>query len=191
MTLTNPYGQKNYMGKYASNALALAFIQANRWDTNGDGTGDPYPEMLFYDTALNQLKLWDGTSWVTLAYDIRNVCLVVTDSDTDVEVADGVIPFTVPPALAGMKMDDDSIASVHTKGVTGQMDIQIRRRREGADVDVLSSPITMGDAYTASNGTVNDANATVQAGDQIYVDVDVIHTTPAKGLSVAIVFKSP
>ncbi len=63
MALTKPYGQKNYMGEYASDALTLAFIQGNRWDTNGDGTGDPFPGMLYYNTQLNQMKLWNGTSW--------------------------------------------------------------------------------------------------------------------------------
>lgn len=66
MTLTNPYRQHNYMGEYANAAAALTFIQANKWDTNGDGTGNPQPGMVYWDTGNTELQVWDGSAWVDI-----------------------------------------------------------------------------------------------------------------------------
>lgn len=77
-------------------------------------------------------------------------------------------------------------ASVYTKGVTGTMDIQIRRVRAGATVDVLSTLVTVGDEYTVADGVINAANDDLATGDLLFVDVDTTHTTPAKGLSIII-----
>ncbi|GAI33871.1 unnamed protein product [marine sediment metagenome] len=86
----------------------------------------------------------------------------------------------------------DVIASVHTKGVTNTTDVQIRRRRAGVDADMLSTKITIGDEYFASDEVIDGNNDDVEDGDQIYIDVDAIHTgTAPKGLSVVLTFRKP
>lgn len=66
MTLTNPYRQHNYMGEYANAAAALTWIQANKWDSNGDGTGNPQAGMFYWDTTATAMKQYDGAAWVDM-----------------------------------------------------------------------------------------------------------------------------
>lgn len=134
------------------------------------------------------------TSWIILADNStreKGVCIAQVESDTDVAVADGKIAFTVPLSLDGMNLVD-AIASVHTKGVTGTTDIQIRRRRAGSDADMLSTKVTIGDEWFASDEVIDEANDDVLDGDQIYIDVDAVHSgTAPKGLSVVLTFRKP
>ena len=78
-----------------------------------------------------------------------------------------------------------------TAGVTGQQDVQIRNVTAGQDI--LSTKLV-----TATGQTLDDGNAVIDSGqddltldDLIAVDVDVIHTTPAKGLIVIIGCRLP
>ena len=64
MSLTNPYRQHNYMGEFANDGAALAFIQANKWDSSGDGLGSPQAGMWYFNTTDKQARQYDGSSWV-------------------------------------------------------------------------------------------------------------------------------
>jgi hypothetical protein len=119
----------------------------------------------------------------------RSVCIVPVESDTDTAIADGTVAFTVPASMTAHDLTA-ALASVHTKGVTGTLDVQIRRRRAGTDADMLSTLITIGDEWYAADGVINTSNDDIQTGDQIFIDVDAIHTgTAAKGLSVTMTFE--
>ena len=99
--------------------------------------------------------------------------------------------FTIPPTFDGWNLID-AIASVTDKGITGTTDVQVRRRRAGSDADMLSTKITIGDEFFAADGVINESNDDVNTGDQIYVDVDAIHSgTAPNGLSVNLVFRLP
>jgi hypothetical protein len=63
MGLSSSYKQKNYMGEYADDASVLTFIRANKWDSVGNGTGDPREGMLYYNTAIDTLKVYANGSW--------------------------------------------------------------------------------------------------------------------------------
>lgn len=120
----------------------------------------------------------------------RGVTIAPFESDAGLSVGDGKIAFTVPVFMGGMNLVD-AIASVHTAGLTGSTDIQLRRRRAGNDVDLLSTKITIGDEFYASDGIIDTGNSEMNEGDQIYVDVDQIHSgTVPKGLSVSLEFRS-
>jgi len=112
----------------------------------------------------------------------------IIDSDTSVTTGNGKKAFTIPYLSNGYNLTD-VIASVNTKGITGTMNIQIRRRRGGSDSDMLQTLITVGDEYFARDGVVNTSYDDIATGDQIYVDIDTIHTTPAQGLSVTLTFQ--
>jgi hypothetical protein len=119
----------------------------------------------------------------------RGFSVSVFDSDTSVATGDGTFAFTVPATLNGWDLSA-ALASVHTKGVTGTTDVQIRRRRNGSDADMLSTKITIGDEYYASDGVISSTYSDVETGDQIYVDVDAIHSgTAPKGLFVSVTFE--
>lgn len=78
MSQTTPYEQLNYLGEFANDAAALAQIQADHWDTNGDGTGDPHDGMWYVNTTtgLPRIYLAGGSigsigadSWVNINFD--------------------------------------------------------------------------------------------------------------------------
>ncbi|MCK5617637.1 hypothetical protein KAR91_88045 [Candidatus Pacearchaeota archaeon] len=122
-----------------------------------------------------------------------NVALVA--SNVDVAVSDGIYAFCVPAALAGMNIVN-CVATVHTAGTTGTTDIQIRRRRDTTDVDVLSTKLTIDSGETSSitaatEFVVNAANDDLVEGDLLFVDIDAISTTAPKGLFVTVMAQLP
>lgn len=118
-------------------------------------------------------------------YPAKEILIPVFDSDEDCATGDGTMGIGIGSELNAW-MIKNVRASVYTKGVTGTMDIQIRRVRAGATVDVLSTKVTVGDEYTVADGVINAANDDLATGDLLFVDVDTTHTTPAKGLSIII-----
>jgi hypothetical protein len=112
-------------------------------------------------------------------------------SDTAVEVGNGLVAIPITAEWNGFDVVDVT-AFVHDKGVTGTTDVQIRRRRAGADVDILSTKVTIGDEWYVSDGVINTSNDDLQTGDVLYVDVDAIHSgTAPNGLTVAISIRKP
>lgn len=121
----------------------------------------------------------------------KSVTIVSVESGTAVTTGDGTIAWTVPAQVNGMDLVQ-VVCSVHTKGITGTTDVQVRRRRAGVDADMLSVKVTIGDEFFASDETIDTANDDVQTGDQIYVDVDAIHSgTAPNGLSTTLTFRTP
>ena len=111
------------------------------------------------------------------------------ESDFSVKIREGTIAFTVPALLNGYLLTA-ALASVHTLGAgSGATALQIRRRRAGADVDMLSTKITISyGEYFAADGVINTTYDDLATGDQIYVDVDELPSTPPNGLSIALTF---
>jgi hypothetical protein len=67
MTLTAPYRQHNYMGEYADDAACLTFIQANKWDSSGDGLGTAQNGMIYYNTTSHVFKVRANGAWTSLS----------------------------------------------------------------------------------------------------------------------------
>jgi len=108
----------------------------------------------------------------------------VYDSDVDVAVADGKVAWNVPAVYSGWVITA-AVASVYAKGVTGETDVMIRRSRAGVDVDVLSTPITIGDEYFSADGVIDTDYDDLSTGDMLFIDVDDVHSgTAPKGLFV-------
>lgn len=113
------------------------------------------------------------------------------ESNVSASVGDGIGAFTIPADFNGMNLVA-AIASVHTKGITDTTDIQIRRRRAGVNADMLGTKITIGDEFFAADGVIDGANDDVITGDQIYCDVDAVHSgTAPLGLTVCLTFRLP
>ena len=113
----------------------------------------------------------------------------------DVAVGDGIGGFVISSSFNTMNLVG-AISVVHTAGTTGLTTIQIRRRRAGADVDMLSTRLTI-DSGETTNGTavtpavIDTANDDIATGDLIYVDVDTVSTTPPRGGFVGMEFRRP
>ncbi len=120
----------------------------------------------------------------------RTFVFALAGSGTALAVADGTLGLVVPAIYAGYNLVDVEVAC-HTKGVTGTSDIQLRRRRAGADVDMLTTKLTLGDEYYVSDETIDTDNDDLAAGDLIYIDVDAVHTTPPQGVTVIFTVQLP
>lgn len=114
--------------------------------------------------------------------------------DTDCAVGDGKGWFPVPSLLNGATITGFT-ALAATAGTTGTMDIQLRRVRSGTPVDVFSTKAKIDSGELSSTtGTVpviDTANDDLLTDDQLYVDVDAVHTTAAKGLFVWVKTTTP
>lgn len=122
----------------------------------------------------------------------RTVYLEVYSPTTAAAAANDLIAFVVPPELNGWNLTN-VIAGVYVLGVAGTEDVMIHRRRAGANVDMLTTPVTIDPTeYFAQDGVIDAANDDVQTGDSVVVDIDAVHsTTPADGTFVALTFSLP
>ena len=123
-------------------------------------------------------------------YDYKEIEMPVFESDTDCATGNGKAAITVPSRLAGYEIYDVQAGGIHTLGVGSTMDIQLRRRRATTENDVLSAKVTVDPSeYTANDGTVNSSYSDMAEGDNFYIDVDQVHTTPAKGLTCVVMIR--
>jgi len=128
-------------------------------------------------------------------YGKRVVSLLVFDDSEDNATGDGAgsIFWRVPAVLNGYNLVAVA-AQVQTAGTTGTVDIQVHNVTDTADM--LSTVITIDSAEVDSStaatpAVINGATDDVATADSIRVDVDAVHTTPAKGLLVELTFQLP
>ena len=113
---------------------------------------------------------------------------------TDTATGNSQKKFRVPASMNGMNLIAVH-AEVETAGTTGTMDIQIRNATQTADM--LSTVITIDSTETGSDtaatpAVIDTAEDDVATNDIIYVDVDAVHTTPAKApVTVTLEFRLP
>lgn len=109
---------------------------------------------------------------------------------TNCSTGNDKVRIVIPPELAGM-----NLTSVHaynsTAGTTGTMDIQIHNLTDTQDM--LSTVITIdstenGSDTAATPAVIDTSHDDVAAYDVLQIDVDAVHTTPAKGLLVTLGF---
>lgn len=118
----------------------------------------------------------------------RGICISPFLSTESIAVGHGTIAFSVPSFMNGLNLIN-VLASVHTQGITGSTNIQVRRRRNGSDIDMLTGLITLGSEYYISDESIDTENDDINTGDQIYIDIDQVHSgTAPKGLSVTLTF---
>jgi hypothetical protein len=128
------------------------------------------------DSTLSAI---DGTKFVNMS---------IFPSDIEIEVRNGTIGLTIPAILAAYDLSD-VLVSVYEPGVgIGELQVQIRRSREGLDVNMLSTMVTLSAAeYYQDDGVINATYQDINKGDQIFIDVKAVTaTTPPKGLSVVL-----
>lgn len=125
-------------------------------------------------------------------YGQKSIGIVIADGSTAVTAASNTNAIVIPPTMDGMNVTD-VVASVTDKGVTGSTDVTIWKKDpvEGL-VEVLSTDVTIGDEFFASDGTVNTTYDDLSEGDQLYIEVTGVHSgTAPNGLSVMITAQTP
>jgi hypothetical protein len=71
MAFDFPHTNKNFIGAHADGAAATAWVLANCWDTNGNGTGTPQRGMMFFSTLTSQMYFWDSANWINYSGEIE------------------------------------------------------------------------------------------------------------------------
>jgi len=122
------------------------------------------------------------------------VILVSDPLGANITTGDGKAYFRIPTALTGMNLVACA-ATLDTAGTGGGFLCQLRRKRAGADVDMLSTRITIDSAEfdsadAAAPPVINTSNDDVATADRIYIDLDGVPTA-AKGLTVTLAFQLP
>lgn len=170
-----------------SNAVTLATKNAQTINgASSEAISSQYDTVILYSDQSNYLKGFtqysDSDAVAAVEADEylnrKGYSISLIASDTAATTGDGTEAFTVPEEWNG-KVIKSVVVSVHDKGVTGTLDVQLRRRRAGVDADVLSTKVTVGDEYYAADGVIDTDNDDLQTGDRLYLDVDAIHSGTA------------
>lgn len=125
----------------------------------------------------------------------RIVEILLLENDVDAEVVNGIgnIYWTAPTELAGYNIVNVA-ASVATAGTTGTLDIQIHNVTSAADILTTKITIDSGQttSYTAATpAVISGTEDDLTAGDLFRFDIDAIHTTPSKGLTIILTAQLP
>lgn len=130
---------------------------------------------------------WSGGKPRTL----RFIPLMESDSDTSAVAGDIKVRLAIPAEMNGCRLIN-VIGRTDTKGVTGTTDISPIRVRAGVIAKMLSTDVTIGDEYYATDGVINATYAEVATGDAIGLTVTAIHSgTAPKGLACTVTFDCP
>lgn len=123
------------------------------------------------------------------------ISVLVTDPNgSAITTGDGKGYYRVPASLNGFNLAAVA-GSVDTASSSGIPTFQLRRKRSGSDVDMLSTKLTIDasetDSSTATTAAVIDTtNDDVATADRIYFDFDVAGTG-TKGVMIEMTFRAP
>jgi hypothetical protein len=118
-----------------------------------------------------------------------------TDMTTSITTGDGKAYWRVPAKVNGMNLVHAD-ACLDTAGTGGGFLLQLRRKRAGSDVDMLSTRISIASTKNDSteaggaSGVIDTSNDDVATGDRIYFDQDGV-PTGGKGAGVEMTFQLP
>ena len=147
-------------------------------DAAGNFTGDTVEEILAELSSA-------GTKFLEIDANSGSIDVQSTS------IGNSSYSTVVPACMNGMNLVN-VVVSVAAKGITGTTDVQVRRKRDGSDVDMLSTLVTLGDEWVVEDGVIDATNDDVQTGDRIYADVDAVHTgTAPKGIKIVAEFRKP
>jgi len=149
MAYATQYGPDNYQGEFANDAAAWAEIRARKWDSSGDGLGNPIEGQWYANTTDNVPRYYDGSAWQTIAI---NGPYVKTDGTTPLTANWAVGSFKLTGLVNGaagsqdsctVKQMEDAIAAA-TQGLFWLDDVRALADRTGLPayarvVDVMTA----------------------------------------------------
>lgn len=151
---------------------------------------------LYWATDTNQLSMWAEGAWVenilTPAAALEPVQVLISDPNgSAITTGDGKAYFPVPATLSGRDLVG-ARAVLDSAGTGGGFLMQVRRKRSGVDVDMLSTRVSIDSGENDSEDAttppvINASNDDVLIGDRIYFDLDGV-PTGGKGLVVELTF---
>ncbi len=120
----------------------------------------------------------------------QRVATIILSPVTDaVATGDGAAFFMVPAIMNGLNLI--AVKAGHAVTGAGALNVQVRRRRSGSSVDMLSTALTVDtteeDSSTAATAAViNTSNDDLATNDKIFIDVD--GASAALGTMVTLTF---
>lgn len=138
-----------------------------------------------------------GTKYVAIdatakRFNLKTVQILVSDPNgSAITTGDGKAFFRVPAQLDGLDLVG-AAAVLDTAGTGGGFLLQLRRKRSGSDVDMLSTRVSIDSGENDSADAtaayaINTSNDDVATADRIYFDLDGV-PTGGKGLVVELTF---
>jgi len=126
-------------------------------------------------------------------HSIRYYSIGVVAPDADCATGNGKAFFSIPPSLDGMNLVS-AHGVVFTAGTTSTMEIEVYNKTD--TVNMLTTEIRIETGEVGSDTAtlqpvIDTANDDVASYDRIQIDIDVVHTTAAKGLVVTLGFQLP
>ena len=167
----------------ANDAAALAYIQANFWDTNADGTGTAREGQCYYNTTDDTRRCYDGAGWIETDANTTVAGLAHTqgtDQGLDTGGANAVTAAQAKAASDHVSADGSSHTYIDqdvTSGSSPTLDGNNFTGVDADDVDIVSAM----SGNLAGDTTVDAALATLDAaslggGDTFIWDVDLSGT---------------
>jgi len=159
MGYTNPYRANNYLGNFASDAAALTALQARKWDSNGDGTGDPKTEMWFVQTTDHKIRIYMDSGWRDASYKADHGVMdgLGDDDHTQYTRADGTRAFSGNQSMGTNKLTNLTDGSDPADAVNrSQLDTAIQGLDPKASVTAATTGVLPANTRT---GDVLEADA--------------------------------
>jgi len=128
---------------------------------------------------------WDRGPWANPVYRFLTLAYEQSGENTAMTTTGETVFIPIPEHCAGCVIVD-VLGHVAEKGVTGTTTMNVLRKRAGSDVSVLSTGVTIGDEWYASDGVINTAYDDLAEGDALAFTVTTIHsgTAPKGGTEV-------
>lgn len=180
---------------YVIDEAAAIVFNGTTWDVLSTGGTITAANASEVNTGTNTTKFVNPDALAGSNFGIKTVEVLLADpGGSAVTTGDGIAFFRVPPDMNGMNLIACG-AVLDTAGTGGGYLMQLRRKRSGSDVDMLSTRISIDSgendsADAATPPAINTSNDDIATGDRIYFDRDGV-PTGGKGDAVWMQFQLP
>ena len=154
----------------------------NKWNQLGEN-----------DRKLKTGEAIDDNAIVERHLNGRYASFAFTGYGKDARVGDGILSFRVPAFMNGMNLVSAEVTCV-TAGTGSSMLVQVHNMTDGVDMLSTRLMVDAGEYSSATASTpyvINTSNDEVSTNDLIRIDVDQVHTTPAKTCHIILKFELP
>lgn len=183
--MTLPYVQHNYLTELATDAAALAWVQARKWDSSGNGLGTPNNGMWYYNTTTHQFRGYINGAWGTLSGGQSPLDWQESVKDKDLDAAPGG-PANGDRYIIANRSDAITAVDQGTKKFSFATD-QAARFTASDRIEIAGSTGNDG-YYTVASATYNAPNTEVIVDEAIpdpTADGNMIHIGGAWNFAVA------
>ena len=123
-------------------------------------------------------------------FGVRTLHVPVIATAVETTTGDGKVLIMIPKELDGMNLVDVGCV-VFSAGTTNTLDVQVRNITKAQDMLSTVLKVASGAVVDDGNRVIDGTKDDVSTDDRLTVDIDAVHTTKAKGLTVLLAFQLP